>query len=592
MKTLASFFLIAAMAISCNNADTSKTSATNAANTDTSNRKWWKEAVVYQIYPRSFKDSDGDGFGDLNGVTSQLDYIKNLGVTAVWLNPIMSSPNVDNGYDISDYRNIMKEMGTMSDFDKLLKGMHDRGIKLVLDLVVNHSSDEHKWFQESRKSRDNPYRDYYHWWPAEKGTPTPRASFFDEKGDGWRYDPTTKSYYLHYFHAKQPDLKWENPKVRQEVYDLMKFWFDKGIDGFRMDVIPFISKDTTYPPIPASFHGDWGAFYASGPHLHEYLHEMNQEVLSKYDIMTVGEGAGVAAEDAMKFVDPARQELQTFYHFEVQSWGRRKDNGSYPDPNNRHLPDLKAIFTKWDSIFADKGWGTVYWTTHDQARAVSRFGNDSTYRNESAKMLHTLLLTMRATPYIYMGDELAMSNIRHKSVDEYNDIEVKTTYAKLKNTGGDVDAYIKGQAEVARENSRTPFQWNATANAGFTTGKPWLGVNQNYTTINAEAAEKDPNSPLNYIKKAIAMRKAHPVLVYGKYTLLDKENPNVFAYTRELDGEKVLVLLSFSNNGGTFTLPQGFTLGEEWINNYPVAATNANGTITLKPWQAVVVKLK
>jgi oligo-1,6-glucosidase len=590
MKTLALFFLMAVMTISCNNANT------KADTKDSSNipgRTWWKEAVVYQIYPRSFKDSDGDGFGDLKGIISQLDYIKNLGVNVVWLNPIFGSPNVDNGYDISDYRSIMKEMGTMDDFDVLLKGAHERGIKIVLDLVVNHSSDEHEWFKQSRSSRNNPYRDYYHWWPAEKGKPAPRASFFDEHGDGWRLDSATNAYYLHYFHAKQPDLNWENPKLRQEVYSLMKFWFDKGIDGFRMDVIPFISKDTSFPPIPTEFKGDWGAFYAKGPHLHDYLQEMNREVLSKYDIMTVGEGAGVYPEDAMQFVDPDRHELQTFYHFEVQSWGRSKTNSFLPDPNNRHLPDLKATFTKWDSIFAQKGWGTVYWTTHDQSRAVSRFGNDSTYRNESAKMLHTLLLTMRATPYIYMGDELAMSNIRHKSVDDYQDIEVHTVYEKLKNSGGDTEGFIKGQAEVARENSRTPFQWNASANGGFTTGQPWIKVNPNYTTINAEAAEKDTASPLHYIRNMIALRKAHPVLVYGQYTLLDKDNPEVFAYTREGDGEKVLVLLSFSNNGGHITLPQEMALGEEWINNYPnTTVRTANGTITLQPWQAVVVKLK
>jgi oligo-1,6-glucosidase len=567
------------------------THASAQGNTNGS-RKWWKEAVVYQIYPRSFKDTDGDGVGDLKGIISKLDYIKQLGVNVVWLNPIFSSPNVDNGYDISDYRNIMKEMGTMQDFDALLKGMHARGIKLVLDLVVNHSSDEHEWFKQSRSSRNNEYRNYYHWWNAERGKPTPRVSFFDEKGDGWRYDSTSNAYYLHYFHAKQPDLNWENPKVRKEVFSLMRYWFDKGLDGFRMDVIPFISKDTTWPPIPEQYKNDASQFYAKGPHLHDYLKEMNKEVLSKYDIMTVGEGAGVTAGDALKFVAEDRHELQTFYHFEVQSWGRRKDNGSYPDPNNRYLPDLKATFTKWDSIFADEGWGTVYWTTHDQSRAVSRFGNDSTYRFESAKMLHTLLLTMRATPYIYMGDELAMSNIRHKSISEYQDIEVHTTYEKLKNTGGDTTAYILGQAEVGRENSRTPFQWNTEQNAGFTTGTPWLKANPNYNTINADAAQKDPNSPLHYIQRMIALRKAHPLLVYGKYTLLDKENPDVFSYTRQLNNEKVLVVLSFSNNGGSFVLRKGMQLGEEWINNYSTKLNVSNNVITLKPWQAAVVKLK
>src|SRR5688572_6085397 len=310
-------------------------------------RAWWKEVVVYQVYPRSFQDSDGDGVGDIRGVTSRLDYIERLGVDVVWLNPVYQSPNDDNGYDISDYRAIMSEMGTMADFDAMLQGMHQRGIKLIMDLVVNHTSDEHPWFQQSRSSRSNPYRDYYHWWPAERGTPPHRWSFFDEEGSAWRYDSTTQAYYLHYFSRKQPDLKWENPRVRREVYDLMKFWFDKGVDGFRMDVIPFISKDTTFPPLPASFDGNYVAYYATGPSLHEYLREMNREVLSKYDVMTVGEGGGVAVEDALKFVAEDRHELQTFFQFElVDRWGRRPSNWLYPDSSNRSLPVFKELFSR------------------------------------------------------------------------------------------------------------------------------------------------------------------------------------------------------------------------------------------------------
>lgn len=595
MKETGVILCVLVCLLACNTAEKKSradASSDTAAYSGIPNRKWWKESVVYQIYPRSFKDSDGDGVGDLKGIISELDYIKSLGITTVWLNPIFSSPNVDNGYDISDYRSIMTQMGTMADFDALLKGMHDRDLKLVLDLVVNHSSDEHQWFKQSRSSRTSPYRGYYHWWNAEKGTPPWRESYFDEKGDGWQYDSATKAYYLHYFHDKQPDLNWENPRLRQEVYSLMKFWFDKGIDGFRMDVIPFISKDTTYPPIPEQYQHNTGAYYASGPHLHEYLQEMNREVLSKYDIMTVGEGAGVAFEDALKFVDEDRKELNTFYHFEVQDWGRRKGNHFYPDSANRRLPDLKAVFTKWDSMFAQKGWGTVYFTTHDQSRAVSRFGNDGQYRTQSAKMLHTLLLTMRATPYIYMGDEIGMTNIRFKNISDYQDVEVHTYYDMLKAKHGDTAEFIRGQAEVARENSRTPFQWTAGSNAGFTTCKPWLTINPNYTTINAEAAEKDSSSVLAYFRKMTGVRKSHPVLVYGKYTLLDKENGEVYAYTRELNGEKVLVLLSFSNSGGNFTLPQGAQLGEEWINNYHSKLTAANGMIQLQPWQAAVVQLK
>lgn len=559
---------------------------------DIPNRKWWKEAVVYQLYPRSFKDSNGDGVGDIKGIISKLDYIQKLGVDVVWLNPIYASPNDDMGYDISDYRNIMKEMGTMEDFDALLKGMHERGLRLVMDLVVNHSSDEHEWFKQSRSSRDNLFRDYYHWWPAEKGKPSHRWSFFDENADAWRYDSVTNSYYLHYFSRKQPDLKWENPKLRDEVYDLMKFWFDKGIDGFRMDVIPFISKDTSFPELPKEYNGNYVAYYGNGPKLHEYLQEMNREVLSKYDIMTVGEGAGVDIKDALKLVDEDRKELQTFYHFDHTSWGRRKNNGKYPDPGNRNLQDLKTVFTKWDSVFAKKGWGTVYFTTHDQSRMVSRFGNDSVYRNESSKMLYTFLLSMRATPYLYQGDELGMTNARFKNIEDYKDLETINYYDFLKRTGGNLQEFINAQKEVARDNSRTPVQWNATANAGFTSGTPWLKVNPNYTTINAEAAEKDPNSILHYVRIMIAARKSNPVLVYGNYSLLDSANPDVYAYTRELNGKKVLVLLSFSDKGGIFTLASDMKLGEEIIGNYKEKLETNNGSIALKPWQAVIVKLQ
>ena len=556
------------------------------------NRKWWKEAVVYQIYPRSFKDSDGDGVGDLKGIINKLDYLKSLGVDVIWLNPIYSSPNDDNGYDISDYRNIMKEMGSMEDFDAMLKGMHERGIKLVMDLVVNHTSDEHEWFKQSRSSRNNPFRNYYHWWPAEKGKPAPRSSGFDVNGDAWLLDTITNSYFLHYFSRKQPDLNWENPTVRKEVFNLMKFWFDKGVDGFRMNVIPFISKDTTFPVLPKEYNGDFGAYYANGPHLHEYLQEMNKEVLSKYNIMTVGEGAGVKLEDALKFVDEDRNELQTFYHFDHTGWGRRKDNHMYADTANRKLPDLKTVFTKWDSVFENKGWGTVYFTTHDQSRMVSRFGNDSTYREASSKMLYTFLLSMRATPYVYAGDEIGMTNIRFKNIEDYRDIETRNYYKHLQAIGGNLEEFLKNQAEVSRDNSRTPFQWDATANAGFTSGTPWLKVNPNYITINAEAADKDQHSILNYFRKMIRLRKNTPVLVYGKYSLLDMPNPEVYAYTRTLNGEKVLVLLSFSNNGGSFTLPAGTQLGDELINNYDSKINPENGTIHLKPWQAVIVKIK
>jgi oligo-1,6-glucosidase len=555
-------------------------------------RAWWKEVVVYQVYPRSFQDSDNNGVGDIRGIVSRLDYIKSLGVDVVWINPIYQSPNDDNGYDISDYRAIMPEMGAMADFDSLLHNLHRRGMKLVMDLVVNHTSDEHPWFQQSRSSRDNPYRNFYHWWPAERGRPAKRWSFFDEEGSAWRFDSTSRAYYLHYFSRKQPDLKWENPRVRREVYDIIRFWFDKGVDGFRMDVIPFISKDTTFPPLPAAYHGDYVAYYAKGPHLHEYLREMNREVLSKYDVMTVGEGGGVAVEDALKFVAEDRHELQTFFQFElVDHWGRRPGNWLYPDSSNRSLPALKGILTKWDSVFESSGWGTVFLGNHDQSRMVSRYGNDTPrYRAASAKMLQTLLLTMRATPYIYNGDELGMANIRFRDIRDYRDLMTINSYNRLKREGGDLGEFLAGQAELSRDNGRTPMQWSADSNAGFTQGVPWIKVNPDYHTVNVAAEERDTGSVLHYFRRMIQLRKSEPVLVYGRYRLLDRENPDVYAYTRSLDGRTLMVVLSFRATGGRTALPAGYTSGKILINNL-ASSPLERGRLVLGPYQAVVLEL-
>ena len=558
-----------------------------------SHRAWWKEVVVYQVYPRSFKDSDGNGLGDIRGVTSRLDYIKSLGVDVVWLNPVYQSPNEDNGYDISDYRAIMSDMGSMADFDAMLRGMHRRGIKLIMDLVVNHTSDEHPWFQQSQRGRGNRYRDYYHWWPAERGTPAKRWSFFDEDGSAWRFDSTSRAYYLHYFGRMQPDLKWENPRVRREVYDIMKFWFDKGVDGFRMDVIPFIAKDTTFPPLPASYGGNYVAYYAKGPRLHEFLREMNREVLSKYDVMTVGEGGGVMVEDALKFVADDRHELQTFFQFElVDKWGRRPDNWLYADSGTRSLAVLKGIFTKWDSVFATSGWGTVFLGNHDQSRMVSRYGNDAPpYRVASSKMLHTLLLTMRATPYVYNGDEIGMANIRFSDIRDYRDLMTINYYNRLRKEGGDLREFLAAQAEVSRDNGRTPMQWTADTNAGFTTGVPWIRVNPDHRMVNVAAAEADTGSVLHFFRRLVRLRKSQPALVYGRYRLLDRENPEVFAYTRSLDGRTLMVALSFSPAGGRTALPEGYTAGRVLANN--LAALPVRGAqLVLAPYQAVVLELK
>lgn len=569
--------------------NTNKVSAQNPDNT----KKWWKEAVVYQIYPRSFKDVNGDGIGDLKGIISKLDYIKSLGIDVVWLNPIYSSPNDDNGYDISDYENIMKEFGTMKDFDELLKGMHERKIKLVMDLVVNHTSDQHKWFIESRKSRDNPYRNYYHWWPAEKGKPAHRFSFFDVDGSAWKYDSLTNSYYLHYFSQKQPDLNWENPKVRKEIFDMMNFWFKKGVDGFRMDVISAIAKDTTFPELPAKYHGDYIAYYADGPHLHDYLKEMNKEALSKYDVMSVAEGLGVTAATAHNFVDPDRKELDMLYHFEGMGLGYLPNQFKHMDPNGYSLIEFKKIYSRWDSAFAKKGWGTVYLGNHDQPRMVSRWGNDAPeYREASSKLLTTFILSMRATPYYYSGDELGMTNIKFDSIGDYRDIETLNMYQQIKKEGGDLQYFLNGQKISARDNGRTPFQWDDRENAGFTTGTPWLKVNPNYKTINVTAEEKNPNSTLNYFRKMVKLRKALPELVYGAYTLLDENNKQVYAYTRTLGNKKVLVVMNFSNEEAEFDLPKSVgKVGDLLINNLSDYKMKS-GKFDLKPWQAIIVRIK
>ena len=550
------------------------------------NRTWWKEAVVYQIYPRSFKDSDGDGVGDLKGIISKLDYIKSLGVDAVWLNPIFSSPNDDNGYDISDYRNIMKEFGTMQDFDKLLAGLHERKIKLVLDMVLNHSSDEHEWFKQSKSSRTNPYRDYYHWWPAEKGTPTPRYSFFDVNNDAWKFDKTTNAYYLHYFSQKQPDLNWENEKLRNEVYDMMKFWLDKGIDGLRMDAFQYVSKDTTWQKYPEGYEKNIIKYYGMGPNLHTYLKEMNKTVVSKYNVMTVAEGAGSTLEDAHSLVDEDRNELNMAYHFEVMDVGN--------DPKGYKLTDLKRVFTKWETSFADKGWLAVFLANHDVPRMVSKYGNDSEqFRAASSKLLTTLIMTMRGTPFYFNGDELGMSNIKFDKIEDYKDIATINAYKNHVAKGENVTAFMEQQKFISRDNTRTPFQWNSSENAGFTTGKPWIKINQNYKAVNVTTEAVDPNSVLSYFKKIVALRKNSAALIYGTYKVYDINNPEVYCYTRSEGNEKVLVILNFSTKNINYKIGKNINTNASklLISNYNKAAITAN-RINLLPWQSVIYKLK
>lgn len=548
-------------------------------------RAWWKEGIIYQIYPRSFKDTSGNGIGDLRGIIEKLDYIASLGVTMVWMNPIYESPNDDNGYDISDYRAIMKEFGTMSDFDELLKGLHERNIKFVMDVVVNHSSDEHEWFQQSRSSRDNPYRDYYHWWPAEKGKPNHRWSFFDENSDAWKYDPKTDAYYLHYFSQKQPDLNWENPKVRQEVYDIMKFWADKGVDGFRLDAFQFVSKDITFPPLPQGYDDTVPSvikYHGMGPHIHTYLKEMNKEVLSQYDVFAVSEGAGSTLEDAHKIVDEDRNELQMAYHFEATDLVSSLEKCT--------LTEFKKSFTKWDTSFAEKGWISIYLSNHDQSRFVNRFGSDHPkFKDSSAKMLNTFILSMRGTPYAYYGDELGMTNIGFTSIDQYKDIAAINGYKKAASDGEDLELYLKKLHLLSRDNGRTPMQWDASKNAGFTNSDPWLPVNKNHITVNVASQQEDPNSVLNHFKKMVALRKNNLVLVYGQYQILQEEHPTIYAYSRTLEDQQMKVFLNFSESVSQINLHDLDQCKAVLINNYDLLTIEDN-TITLEPYQAVVLK--
>lgn len=565
-----------------------KEKSTKAANeTNIQNKTWWKEAVIYQIYPRSFKDSDGDGIGDIKGIISKLDYIQSLGIDAVWLNPIYESPNKDNGYDISDYRNVSKQFGSMNDFDTLLAGFHNRGIKVFMDLVVNHCSNEHPWFKEASKSRNSPYYNYFHWWPAEKGEPPYRFSIFDEKGYGWEFNKATNSYYLHYFGDFQPDLNWENPKLRQEVYDIMKFWSKKGIDGFRMDALAFISKDTTWPGLPAEYNGNWPLYYASGPHLHDYIQEMNKEVLTPYKLATVAEAMGDVPR-VKKFVDEDRNELNMAYNFEAIDFGYLPNEYKMPDPKGWDLVKWKQIYKRWDSAFTEKGWGTVYLANHDQPRMVTRWGNDAPeFRELSSKMLSTFILTMRGTAFTYYGDEIGMNNIKFDKVEDYNDVELLTNYAQVKAKGGDLKRFLEGMKISSRDNGRTPMQWDSTAGAGFSLATPWLKINPNYTTVNVPAAEANTNSPLHYFRKLTKLRKANEALQYGTFTLVDADNPDVFAYTRTLNNKTFLILLNFKNKTASVKTGLDLSKGKTVLNNYG----SANVSETLQPYEASVIEL-
>ncbi|WP_154100493.1 glycoside hydrolase family 13 protein [Bacillus mycoides] len=556
-------------------------------------KQWWKESVVYQIYPRSFMDSNGDGIGDLRGILAKLDYLKELGIDVIWLSPVYESPNDDNGYDISDYCKIMNEFGTMEDWDELLHEMHKRNMKLMMDLVVNHTSDEHNWFIESCKSKDNKYRDYYIWRPGKEGKePNNWGAAFS--GSAWQYDEMTDEYYLHLFSKKQPDLNWDNEKVRQDVYDMMKFWLEKGIDGFRMDVINFISKEDGLPAVETDEEGyvSGHKHFMNGPNIHKYLHEMNEDVLSQYDIMTVGEMPGVTTEEAKLYTGEARKELQMVFQFEHMDLD--SGEGGKWDVKPCSLLTLKQNLTKWQKALEQTGWNSLYWNNHDQPRVVSRFGSDGAYHTESAKMLATVLHMMKGTPYIYQGEEIGMTNVRFESIDEYRDIETLNMYKeKVIERGEDIDKVMQSIYIKGRDNARTPMQWDDREHAGFTTGEPWIAVNPNYKEINVKQAIQDEESIFYYYKKLIELRKNNEIVVYGTYDLILENNPSIFAYVRTYGEEKLLVIANFTADECVFELPEDiiYSEAELLIHNYDVENVLIEN-ITLRPYEAMVFKLK
>lgn len=547
------------------------------------NNNWWKEGVVYQIYPRSYKDTTGNGLGDLEGIIQQLDYIQSLGVTMLWLCPIYESPNDDNGYDISDYRKISDEFGGNKSFDRLLAAMRERGLKLIMDLVVNHSSDEHYWFQQAKKSKDNPYYDYYIWRgknPNEK--PNNWQSVFN--GSVWKWNEATQEHFLHLYTQKQPDLNWENPKVRKEVYAIVDFWLAKGVDGLRMDVISLISKRLAFEDVPNEmpFIDVMEKVYANGPRVHEFLKEMNREVLSNYDIVTVGEGPGVNLVHGPRYVSAREKELNMVFHFDHLTIDFGPD-GKY-DPVPLDFVRFKAIFRQWDEALANDGWNSIFLGNHDFSRIVSRFGNDGIYREQSAKLLFTLLMTLRGTPYVYQGDEIGMTNVAHSSIECYDDVETRNAWKAAEAAGKDMNKFLKAVHWQSRDNARTPMQWNASENAGFTTGKPWIPVNKNYPTINVETAEKEADSILHYYRKMIAFRKANTTLVYGDFDDLLPEHPQLYCYRRWDKEANFLLVHNFSDTPTSWEKPSGnyeFVLG-----NY----SNEKQAL-LAPWESRIYRL-
>ncbi len=554
---------------------------------------------MYQIYPRSFADSNGDGVGDLPGILSRLDYLEALGVDVLWLSPIYVSPQDDNGYDISDYQSIDPVFGTLDEFDELLESVHERGMKLVMDLVVNHTSDEHPWFVESRSSRDNPKRDWYWWRPARPGTepgtpgaePTNWGSFFS--GSTWEYDEPTAEYYMHLFSRKQPDLNWENPDVRAAVYEMMRWWLDRGVDGFRMDVVNMLSKDVALPDglvRPGVEFGDGWPSFICGPRIHEFLAEMNAEVFAGYDrqLLTVGEMPGVTVDDAALFTDPARREVDMVFQFEHVGIDR---STSKWDVIPLDLTRLKRSFNRWQIGLADVGWNSLYWDNHDQPRAVSRYGDDKDHRVRSAKLLATVLHLQRGTPYVYQGDELGMTNTPFATIDEYRDIETLRYYRSALAAGADPDDIMAKIRVASRDNARTPMQWDTSRHAGFTDGEPWIAVNPNFVDVNADTARSDPSSVFHHYRRLIELRRTEAVVALGDYRPLLAEDPVVFAFTRRLAADELLVVANFSGAPATATIDDvaGWRDAELLISN-DGDVTVVGAAFALRPWESFVLR--
>lgn len=535
--------------------------------------KWWQQAVVYQIYPRSFQDSNGDGIGDLRGIISRIDYLEKLGITAIWLSPVYKSPNDDNGYDISDYQDIMDEFGTMVDMEELIEKAAEAGIRIIMDLVVNHTSDEHRWFIESSSSKDNPYRDYYIWRdPIAGEEPNGLRSIFS--GSAWQLDEASGQYYLHLFSKKQPDLNWENPKVRTEIYEMMNFWLAKGIGGFRMDVIDLIGKQ------PDS------GLTANGPKLHEYLQEMNQASFGNHDVMTVGETWGATPEIAKQYSDPARQELSMIFQFEHVTLDQQEGKDKW-DLQPLSTSRLKEVLSKWQTSLGNQGWNSLFWNNHDLPRIISRWGNDQDYREQSGKMFAILLHMMKGTPYVYQGEEIGMTNRPVQTIEEVEDIESINMYHERRAAGFSKEEIMLSINTKGRDNARTPMQWDASEQAGFTSGTPWLPVNDNYHDVNAAHALSDPNSIFYTYQKLIQLRKEHPLIVWGEYKLLDTQE-EVFAYYRQYQGETWLIVANMSGDGQAVELTD--QVQEVIISNNAMLSFDTS-KIILQPYDAFVVRV-